>query len=64
MKKNKQTNAQRAAAIKRGKKRSDRLKKTQKDKHLRRAVLVADRKAKDKKFKEAMEKLMQAKMAR
>lgn len=64
MKKNKQTKTQRAAAQKRGKKRSDRLKKTQKDKHLRREILVSEKKQKDKKFQEMMDKLMQSRMAK
>lgn len=64
MKKNKQTKVQRTASAKRGAKRADRLRKTQKDKHLRKAKVATEKKAKEKKFQDAMNKLLQAKYAK
>lgn len=64
MKKNKLTKTERKAAAKRGAKRAERLKKTQKEKHLRVAAVQAEKKAKSKKIKDAIEKLMQSKYAK
>lgn len=61
MKKDKRTAAQRQAAIKRGKKRSDRLKKTQAEKPFRQAALRAEKKMKEQKFMETLQKLMKSK---
>lgn len=59
MKKNKLSTKQRIAAAKRGQKRAERLRKTQKEKHVRKAKVLAEKKAKEKKFREAMDKIMQ-----
>lgn len=64
MKKNKLTTAQRKAAAKRGLKRAVRLRKTQKAKHVRREKVIAEKKAKDKKFREAMDKLLAARYSK
>lgn len=64
MKKNKQTITQRRASAKRGAKRSARLKKTQKEKHVRKAKKLAEAKSKEQKFKEAMDRMMQSKYAK
>jgi hypothetical protein len=58
MKKNKLTTNQRKAAIKRALKSTTRLRKTQKEKHLRQAKALAEKKAKEKKFRETMDKLL------
>jgi hypothetical protein len=63
MKKNKLTTAQRQSAAKRGQKRAARLKKTQGEKHIRKAKLVAEKKSKDKKFRDAMQKLLESRGA-
>jgi hypothetical protein len=63
MKKNKLTTAQRKAAAKRGEKRTARLRKTQSEKPLKQAKLAAEKKAKEKKFREAMQKLMESRGA-
>lgn len=60
MKKNKQTTAQRKSTAKRGQKRAARLKKTQSEKHVRKAKLVAEKKSKDKKFREVINKMMES----
>lgn len=58
MKKNKKSPKTRKAAANRGKKRSDRLKATQKNKHLKNQVRIATKKNEDKKFIEHMSRLM------
>lgn len=63
MKKNKLTTTQRKAAAKRGEKRAARLRKTQSEKHLKQAKLAAEKKAKERKFREAMQKLMESRGA-
>jgi hypothetical protein len=60
MKKNKLTTAERKAAAKRGEKRALRLKKTQKEKHLRKMKLIEERKKLAKKQEEFFERLMKA----
>lgn len=60
MKKNKLTIEQRRAAQKRGLKRSTRLKKTQGEKHLRKAKVLAEKKAKERAFYDAMNKMLEA----
>ena len=60
MKKNKSTIAQRKSAQKRAQKRSARLKKTQSEKHLKKAVTLEEKKSKEKKFRETMDKMIQA----
>lgn len=64
MKKNKLTTVKRKAAAKRGQKRADRLKKTQETKHLRRADFLLEKEAKNKKLKDAMDKLLQSRFAK
>ena len=60
MKKDKRTPTQKKAAIKRGKKRSDRLKKTQAEKPERKAKIIAEKKAQEKKIQDAIDKLLQS----
>lgn len=60
MKKDKRTFAQKKASIKRGEKRTARLRKTQAEKPLRKAAILEAKKKQEMKFKEAMSKLMQA----
>lgn len=68
MRKNKLTITERKRALKRGAKRSDRLRKTQKEKHIKKARLLAEKKTKkekeDKKFREEMDKLLQSRFAK
>ena len=61
MKKNKITIEQRRAAQKRGLKRSTRLKKTQGEKHLRKAKVLEEKKAKERAFNDAMRKMFESK---
>lgn len=63
MKKNKQNATQRKAAAKRATKRADRLRKTKKEKHIRKAKVTAEKKAKERKFKEHLDKLLQARFS-
>jgi hypothetical protein len=63
MKKNKLSPTKRKAAIKRGEKRSARLKKTQAEKHVRKSTLLAEKKNKDRKFRETMQKLLESRGA-
>ena len=60
MKKNKLTTEERKAVIKRGEKRSLRLKKTQKEKHLRKMKLIEERKKLAKKQEEFFERMMKS----
>lgn len=57
MKKNKKTTAQKKASQKRGVKRNERLKSTQKVKHLRKKELVVLRKSAEQKFEKQMKDL-------
>ena len=63
-KKNKLNKTERRAAAKRGAKRGARLKKTQKEKHTRIAKALLEKKEKEIKFREAMDKLMQARFGK
>ena len=60
MKKNKLSPTKRKAAVKRGEKRAARLRKTKKEKHVRQAKTLAEKNAKDRKFRESMDKLLQS----
>jgi hypothetical protein len=60
MTKNKLNTKDRKRAIKRALKRSKRLRKTRQEKPLRKAHELFERKGKEKKFKEAMDKLLQS----
>lgn len=64
MRKNKLTTTQRKAAAKRALKRANRLKKTQREKHIRKEKILADKKSKEKKFKEAMDKILSARYSK
>ena len=57
MKKSKQTAKQKKAAHKRGTKRSQRLKETQKEKHLRKLALAHARKKAEERFEQQMKDL-------
>ncbi len=57
MKKSKKTATQKKAAQKRGLKRSQRIKATQKDKHLRKEALAHARKMAELKFEQQMKDL-------
>ena len=70
MKKNKQTKTQRSASLKRGAKRNARLKKTQSEKHIRKAEVLAEKKTKELKrmaeelkMQEEFNKIMQSRKA-
>ena len=58
MKKNKKSKKQKESAAKRGAKRGARIKKTQKEKHVRKANLLLEKKEKEAKHREVMDKLM------
>ena len=57
MKKNKKTPSQKKAAQKRGKKRCERLKATQKEKHVRKTTLINARKSAEQKFEKQIKDL-------
>lgn len=57
MKKNKSTPSQKKASHKRGQKRTERLKATQKEKHIRKKDLMNARKRAEEKFEQQMKDL-------
>ena len=60
MKKNKLSTAKRKASAKTGQKRAVRLKKTREEKYIKKTKSFAEKKAKEKKFQEAMQKMLES----
>lgn len=60
MKKNKQTVSQRKATLKRGKKRNDRLKNSQGEKHVKKLAIILEKKKNKEKQDEELMKILQS----
>lgn len=60
MKKNKLSTAKRKASAKTGQKRAVRLKKTKEEKHVKKTKAIVEKKVKEKKFQEAMQKMLES----